>query len=97
MIVGFLGVRLIIQPGSTAFHLRSVFTLLDALCNAFSDILNCRLRAADSSTTMACYSSLVYLRRRRLSASEPFFAGRRQPGFAELPACTRKLIQPTHP
>ncbi len=61
LIVGFLGVLLIVQPGSTAFNLGSIFILLDALFYAFSVILTRRLRAADSSATMAYFSSLVYL------------------------------------
>lgn len=61
LIVGFLGVLLIVQPGSSGFNLGSIFILLDVLFYALSVIITRRLRAADSSATMAYFSSLVYL------------------------------------
>jgi drug/metabolite transporter (DMT)-like permease len=61
LIVGFLGVLLIVRPGSVNFNLGSVFILLSALFYALSVMLTRQLRATDSSATMAYYSSLVYL------------------------------------
>lgn len=61
LIVGFVGVLLIVQPGSTTFNLGSVFALLSTLFYALSVMLTRTLRTTESSATMAYYSSLVYL------------------------------------
>lgn len=61
LIVGFLGVLLIIRPGSASFNIGSVFTLVSVLFYALAVIFTRRLQATDSSATMAYYSSLVYL------------------------------------
>ena len=61
LIVGFLGVLLIVKPGSAAFNLGSIFILTSVLFYGLTVISTRRLQAADSSATMAFYSSLVYL------------------------------------
>lgn len=61
LIVGFLGVLLIVRPGSTAFNIGSIFVLLGVLFYALTIIFTRKLQAADSSATMAYYSSFVYL------------------------------------
>jgi drug/metabolite transporter (DMT)-like permease len=60
LIVGFVGVLLIVKPGSVHFDVGSVFVLLSTLFYALAVMLTRQLRA-DSSATMAYYSSLVYL------------------------------------
>jgi drug/metabolite transporter (DMT)-like permease len=60
LIVGFVGVLLIVKPGSVHFDIGSVFVLLSTLFYALAVMLTRQLRA-DSSATMAYYSSLVYL------------------------------------
>ncbi len=61
LIVGFMGVLLIIKPGSTTFNLGSIFILISVLFYALSVMLTRKLQTTDSSATMAYYSSLVYL------------------------------------
>jgi drug/metabolite transporter (DMT)-like permease len=61
LIVGFMGVLLIVRPGSATFNLGSIFVLISVLFYALNIILTRRLRTTDSSATMAYYSSLVYL------------------------------------
>lgn len=59
--VGFIGVLLIVRPGSATFNLGSVFVLLAVLFYALNVILTRKLQTTDSSATMSYYSSLVYL------------------------------------
>lgn len=61
LIIGFMGVLLIVRPGSRTFNLGSVFVLLSVLFYALNVILTRKLQRTDSSATMAYYSSLVYL------------------------------------
>ncbi len=59
--VGFIGVLIIVRPGSANFNIGSIFILLSTLFYALSAILTRRLQTTDSSATMAYYSSLFYL------------------------------------
>jgi drug/metabolite transporter (DMT)-like permease len=61
LVVGFMGVLLIVRPGSATFNLGSVFILISVLFYALTAILTRKLQTSDSSATMAYYSSLVYL------------------------------------
>jgi len=61
LIVGFIGVLLIVRPGSASFNLGSLFILISVLFYALTIILTRKLQTSDSSATMAYYSSLVYL------------------------------------
>jgi drug/metabolite transporter (DMT)-like permease len=61
LFVGFVGVLLIVRPGSAAFNLGSIFALIATLFYALSVIITRKLQTTDSSATMAYYSSLVYL------------------------------------
>lgn len=61
LFVGFLGVLLIVKPGSTTFNPGSIFILLSVLFYALNVMITRKLRTTDSSATMAYYSSLVYL------------------------------------
>lgn len=61
LVVGFGGVLMIVQPGSSAFNLGSIFALASTLFYALNVMLTRRLRTTDSSATMAYYSSWVYL------------------------------------
>ncbi len=59
--IGFIGVLLIVKPGSTTFNLGSVFVLISVLFYALNVMLTRKLKTTDSSATMAYYSTLVYL------------------------------------
>jgi len=61
LIVGFAGILLIIRPGSANFNEGTLFILISVLFYAFTVILTRKLRDADSSATMAYFSSWVYL------------------------------------
>ncbi|WP_322508532.1 DMT family transporter [Anaerolinea sp.] len=61
LLTGFVGVLLIVQPGTATFNLGSVFALIATLFYALNVILTRKLHRTDSSATMAFYSSLVYL------------------------------------
>jgi drug/metabolite transporter (DMT)-like permease len=61
LIVGFIGVMIIIRPGSASFNLGSIFILLNVLFYVFAVLVTRRLQTTDSSATMSYYSSLVYL------------------------------------
>ena len=61
LFVGFMGVLLIVQPGSATFNLGSIFALSATLFYALSVMVTRKLQTTDSSATMAYYSSLVYL------------------------------------
>lgn len=61
LIVGFLGVLLIVKPGSATFNIGSIFIVISVFFYALNVMLTRKLRTTDSSATMAYYSSLVYL------------------------------------
>lgn len=61
LFIGFIGVLLIVNPGSATFNLGSIFILLSVLFYALAMMLTRRLQTTDSSATMAYYSSFVYL------------------------------------
>jgi drug/metabolite transporter (DMT)-like permease len=61
LIVGFIGVLIIIRPGSASFNLGSVFILLNVLFYVFAALVTRRLQTTDSSATMSYYGSLVYI------------------------------------
>jgi drug/metabolite transporter (DMT)-like permease len=61
LIVGFMGVLLIVRPGSATFNMGSIFIVISVLFYALAAMLTRKLQTTDSSATMAYYSSLVYL------------------------------------
>jgi drug/metabolite transporter (DMT)-like permease len=61
LLVGFVGVLIIIRPGSASFNIGSVFILLNVLTYVFAVLVTRRLQTTDSSATMSYYGSLVYM------------------------------------
>lgn len=61
LIVGFAGILLIVRPGSANFNEGSLFVLISVLFYALTVILTRKMKATDSSATMAYFSSWVYL------------------------------------
>jgi drug/metabolite transporter (DMT)-like permease len=57
--VGFLGVLVVIRPGTAVFHWASLFVLASATCYGVYQILTRRIAAVDSPETSAIYSSMV--------------------------------------
>ena len=61
LVVGFIGILIVVNPGSTTFNLGSIFILISVLFYALNVMLTRKLQDTESSATMAYFSSLVYL------------------------------------
>ncbi len=61
LFLGFLGVLLIVRPGSANFNLGSIFELACVMFYAVGAMLTRKLQTTDSSATQSFYTSLVYL------------------------------------
>jgi drug/metabolite transporter (DMT)-like permease len=59
MFVGFLGVLLVIRPGTELFHWASLLSLLSGLCYAVYQVLTRMISTVDSPETSGIYSSVV--------------------------------------
>jgi drug/metabolite transporter (DMT)-like permease len=59
--VGFIGILIIVRPGSEAFHPASLLCLVGALCAALYSIVTRKLVGVDSAATMQVYSGLISL------------------------------------
>ena len=94
--VGFLGVLLIVRPGSANFNLGSVFILLSVLTYALMVILTRRLQSNDSSATMSYFSSQVYLAAAILLAPLPLIVGELSNPHPSIAFVLRAWSMPTH-
>jgi drug/metabolite transporter (DMT)-like permease len=59
-LVGFIGVLIIVQPGTSSFHYASMFTLVAAFVGAFATILT-RKALRDRAETMMVWTSVIGL------------------------------------
>jgi len=59
MAAGFMGVLLVIQPGTELFHWASLFSLLSAVCYAIYQVLTRLIAGVESPETSGIYSSVV--------------------------------------
>jgi drug/metabolite transporter (DMT)-like permease len=75
LIVGFIGVLLIVRPGSASFNMGSIFVLIATIFYALNVILTRKLQTTDSSATMAYYSTFVYLLAAFILAPITIFVG----------------------
>ncbi len=57
--VGFLGVMIIVQPGTSAFHPAVILSLITAVFSAFYNLLTRRLAGVDSTVTQQFWASAV--------------------------------------
>jgi drug/metabolite transporter (DMT)-like permease len=57
--VGFLGVLVIIRPGTAVFHWASIFVLASATSYALYQVFTRRIAAVDPPETSAVYSSVI--------------------------------------
>jgi drug/metabolite transporter (DMT)-like permease len=78
--IGFAGVVVILQPGTSVFEPAALLSLLSAATYSFSMVLARRLGTSDTATVMAFYQNLVYL----VGAFVLAFAFRAM-GFSHLP------------
>lgn len=61
LVVGFLGILIVVNPGSATFNLGSIFIIISVFFYALNVIITRKLQTTDSSATMAYFSSIVYL------------------------------------
>lgn len=61
VIVGFIGVLIIVRPGTEAFHPATLLCLLGALCAALFSIFTRQLAGVDSAATQQVYSGVFAL------------------------------------
>ena len=94
LVIGFLGVLLIVRPGSATFNLGSVFILISVLFYALVVIFTRRLQASDSSATMAYFSSLVYLVAALVLAPLPGIVGNVQNAHPSIAFLLRPWTMP---
>lgn len=59
--VGFVGVLLIVKPGTSAFQIASIFPMLAASLYAVMHIIARKIGGTESAATMAIYSQLTFL------------------------------------
>ncbi len=59
IIVGFVGVLIIVRPGTDAFHPAMLLSLLGAIFTAFYMLLTRKLAGVDSAATQQFYAALV--------------------------------------
>jgi drug/metabolite transporter (DMT)-like permease len=59
--VGFIGILIIVRPGTAAFHPASLICLAGALCAAFYGVITRKLAGVDSAATQQVYSGLIAL------------------------------------
>lgn len=95
LVIGFIGVLLIVRPGSSTFNLGAVFVLLSVLFYALVVILTRKLQTSDSSATMAYYSSLVYLVAALMLIPLPFVVGEVPDAHASIAFLIRPWSTPT--
>lgn len=95
LFVGFVGVLLIVKPGSATFNLGSIFILIATLFYALNAMLTRKLRTIDSSATMAYYSSLVYLIAAVILAPLPFITGEMPDAHPSIAFLFRAWVMPT--
>ena len=95
LMIGFVGVLLIVRPGSTTFDLGSIFILISVLFYALTVIATRRLQANDSSATMAYYSSLVYLVAALVLAPLPIVVGQTPNAHPSIAFLIRAWSMPT--
>jgi drug/metabolite transporter (DMT)-like permease len=60
-LIGFVGVLLVIRPGTSAFDAASIFPLLAALCWAFAAISTRKMSGVDRPITTLAYSAFIGL------------------------------------
>lgn len=75
LLVGFIGVLLIVKPGTETFNLGSIFIMISVLFYSLTVITTRKLHVNDSSATMAYFSSLVYLAAALILAPLPAIVG----------------------
>jgi len=61
VVMGFIGVLLIVKPGTSAFQMASVFPILAATLYALMNIIARRIGGTESAPTMTFYSLLAFL------------------------------------
>jgi drug/metabolite transporter (DMT)-like permease len=95
LLFGFIGVLLIVRPGSATFNLGSIFILISVIFYALMVILTRILHSNDSSATIAYFSSLVYLVAALVLAPLPAMIGEVSNAHPSLAFLIRAWSMPT--
>lgn len=61
VVVGFLGVLLVLRPGSTAFQAAALFTIASSLCGAMRDVTTRRISRTETSLAILFMSNVAML------------------------------------
>jgi drug/metabolite transporter (DMT)-like permease len=61
LIIGFMGVLLVVQPGSTSFDLGSIFVLISTFLYTLMVLVTRKLQKTDSSAAMSYFSTWIYI------------------------------------
>jgi drug/metabolite transporter (DMT)-like permease len=59
IVIGFVGILIVVQPGTAAFHPAAILSLASSLSAAFYYLLTRKLAGVDSVTTQQFYAALV--------------------------------------
>lgn len=91
---GFIGVLIILQPGSSLFEPAALLSLVSAATYAFSMVLARRLGNSESATVMAYYVNAVYMAGAALIATGFGVAGIDRLGHPSLDFLVRPWVWP---
>ena len=61
IVIGFVGVIIMIRPGTGSFQLASLFPLASALCYASLNTMTRRMGATEGATTLSIYIQLMFI------------------------------------
>lgn len=95
VIAGFIGVFIIVQPGSALFEPAALLSLISAATYAFSMILARKLGVAEPATVMSFYQNAVYLAGAFLMAGAFAALGIHDAGHPSLDFLVRSWIIPS--
>ena len=95
LMVGFIGVLLIVQPGTATFNIGSIFIVISVVFYALTAILTRKLQSTDSSATMAYFSSQIYLVLALLLVPLPIIAGEMPDAHPSIAFVMRTWSWPT--
>lgn len=95
VVVGFIGVIIILKPGSALFEPAALLCILSAATYGFSMVIARRLGVTESATVMAFYQNGVYLLGAALLALGFHLAGLERLGHPSLDFLVRPWLVPS--
>jgi drug/metabolite transporter (DMT)-like permease len=79
VILGFIGVLIIVRPGSASLQLAALFPLSSAVCYSFYQIITRKFKGSENPVTMHFYTGLVGV----VASSMAWQPGWRMPGLSD--------------